>query len=252
MKTVSISSNKKVLTDYFSEPLCEVRSAIVFIDTASGNLTINKLAESEPVLVAGSLEYIANQRMPTRSVKMRNDEATLTLISKSIGRPLFRLPWSGCIAATDWNIHLNPDVRAEITARSGGGNVKLDLASMTVTRVSAESGGGNLDLILPDHAANLNVSAKTGGGNVTVVIGSGMTGINIVDAGSGAGKVVVRIPGGIAARIHATTGWGKATVDPQFSQIDETTYQSPDFDRAANKAEITVKSGAGDVLVQTR
>ena len=187
--------------------------------------------------------------MPTRSVDIFNGQATLTLKSTSSGRPLFRLPWSGCIAATDWQIHLNPNVQSDIRAHSGGGNVKLDLTSMTLTRLMADSGGGNLDVVLPDNAANLDVTAKTGGGSVTVEIGCATTGNNIVNATSGAGNVKVRIPGGLAARIHATTGWGKTIMDPRFSQINKDTYQSSDFDRAANKVEVTVASGAGNVIV---
>ncbi|RPJ15864.1 MAG: hypothetical protein EHM33_34480, partial [Chloroflexi bacterium] len=86
--------------------------------------------------------------------------------------------------------------------------------------------------------------------NVTVEIGHGVTGSNIVNATSGAGNVVVQIPSGIAARIHATTGWGKAIIDPRFNKTDNI-YQSPDFDNAVNKVEITVQSGAGNVSVNT-
>src|SRR5512134_925526 len=156
MKTGSVSSNKKVLTYNLSEPLCGATTAKVDIDTASGNLMIDTLTGGEPVLASGTLQYIENQAMPTRSVDIRNGQAFLTLKSTSIGRPLFRLPWSGCIAATDWQIHLNPDVQADITARSGGGNVNLNLIGMPVTRVWADSGGGNLQVVLPDHAANLS------------------------------------------------------------------------------------------------
>ena len=239
----------KVLTHKLSEPLCGATSAKVDIDTASGNLTIDNLNGGEPVLASGTLEYVENQQMPTRSVDFNNGRATLALRSTSIGRPLFRLPWSGCIAATDWQIHLNPNVQSDITAHSGGGNVKLNLASMTLTRLMADSGGGNLDVVLPDNAANLDVIAKTGGGNVTVEIGCATTGNNIVNATSGAGNVKVRIPSGLAARIHATTGWGKTIVDPRFGQINKDTYQSSDFDRAADKVEITAASGAGNVII---
>ena len=249
MKTQTVGSKKKILTCNVSEPLCDATTAKIDIDTASGNLMIDTLSGGEQVLASGTLEYVENQQMPTRSVNTKNGEATLTLKSTSLGRPLFRLPWSGCIAATDWQIHLNPDVQADITARSGGGNVKLDLARMTVTRVMADSGGGNLDVVLPDQAADLNVIAKTGGGNVTVEIGRDTTGNNILNATSGAGKVEVRIPGDLAARIHATSGMGKVIVDGRFGNIDKHRYQSPDFDRAADKVEITVQSGAGNVIV---
>ena len=248
MKTQTVSK-KKILTYNLSEPLCEATTAKVDIDTASGNLIIDTLTEGEPVLASGTLEYVENQQMPTRSVDINNGQATLTLKSTSMGRPLFRLPWSGCIAATDWQIHLNPDVQADITARSGGGNVKLNLADMTLTRVMADSGGGNLDVVLPDYTANLSVTAKTGGGNVTVHLGNGIKGSNILNATSGAGNVEVRIPSGLAAHIYATSGWGKEIIDSRFVNIDKHTYQSLDFDRAADKVEITVQSGAGNVIV---
>jgi hypothetical protein len=212
---------------------------------------IDALTRGESMLASGTLEYVENQEMPTRSVDTSNGQTKLTLKSRSIGRPLFHLPWSGCIAATDWQIHLNPNVQADITARSGGGNVKLDLAGMNVTRLAADSGGGNLDVVLPDNAANLSVIAKTGGGNVIVEIGRGTTGSNVLHATSGAGKVEVHIPSGLAAHIYATSGMGKEIVDRRFSNIDKHTYQSSDFEHAADKVEITVQSGAGNVIVNT-
>jgi predicted membrane protein len=109
-----------------------------------------------------------------------------------------------------------------------------------------------VEVVLPEDVANLSATAKTGGGNVKIEIGSRITGSNILNANSGAGNVEVHIPSGIAARIHATTGLGKAVVDPRFSKTGDNTYQSSDFDRAANKVEITVKSGAGNVSVSTK
>jgi hypothetical protein len=41
-------------------------------------------------------------------------------------------------------------------------------------------------------------------------------------------------------------------MDPRFNQLDKDTYQSPDFDRAVDKIEITAKSGAGNVSVNSK
>jgi len=242
---------KTVLTHNLSEPLCGATTAKVYVDVADGNLTIDRLASSEQVLANGTLQYLENQGLPTRSVNVDNGQATLSLKAGNTRRAWLRLPWATCNGATEWQIHLNPNVQTDVTAHSGGGNVKLDLAGMAITRVSADTGGGNMDVVLPDNVANLSVNAKTGGGNVTVEVGHGAKGSNIVNAQSGAGNVVVQIPNGIAARIHATTGWGKAIIDPRFSKTDNT-YQSPDFDHAVNKVEITVHSGAGNVSVNTK
>lgn len=242
---------KNLLTEHLSEPLNDATTAKVDIHAGDGNLTIDRLAGDEQVLASGTLQYFENQGLPTRTLGSSKGQATFTLRGGRAGRPWFHFPWSACNGATAWQIHLNPRVASDITAHSDGGNVKLNLAGMAVTCVSADTGGGNVDVILPDNAANLNVTAKTGAGNVTIEIGSGITGGNVVDASSGAGNVVVRIPSGVAACIHATTGMGKALMDPRFNQTGKDTYQSPDYDNAANKVEITIGSGAGNVSVNT-
>jgi hypothetical protein len=243
---------KKVLTQNLSEPLCGETTAKVDIHTGTGNLSLDRLANGEQVLASGTLQYIEGQDLPARSVDRSASQATLTLKASGAGQRLFRFPWAACNGATDWQIHLNPHVQSDITAYSGGGNVKLNLAGMAVTRVSADTGGGNMEVVLPDHAADLGVTARTGGGNVSVEIGRGTTGSSTVCATSGAGNVVVRLPDGMAARIHATSGMGKVIVDSRFSPIDKNTYQSPDYEGGADKVEIEATSGAGNVTVTTR
>ncbi len=245
----------KVLTDNLSEPLNGATTARVDINSGTGHLTIDRLTGGEQVLASGTLQYSEKQGLPTRTVDASNGQATLTLRAGGggTGRPWFRFPWAACAGgAYEWQIHLNPTVSSDITAYSAGGNVKLNLAGMAVTRVSADTGGGNMDVVLPDNAANLSAIAKTGAGNVTVEVGNDITGSSNVNANSGAGNVVVRIPRGIAARIHATSGLGKVIVDPRFSKTDKNTYQSPDYDAAANRVEITARTGAGNVRVDTR
>ncbi len=243
---------KNVLSDNFSEPLNGATTAQVDVNVGDGNLTIDRLTGGEEALASGTLQYLENQGLPAQFVNASNGQATLSLKASSAHQSWFRFPWAACNGATEWRIHLNPTVASDITAHSDGGNVVLNLAGMAVTRVLADTGGGNMDVILPDNAADLGVTAKAGAGNVTVELGAGITGSNTVNAGSGAGNVAVRIPSDVAARIHATTGLGKAVVDPRFGQIDKNTYQSPNYDSAADKVEITLHSGAGNVSVNAK
>lgn len=243
---------KNLLTDMFSEPLSDATTAALDVNAGDGNLIIDRLARVEQVLVTGTLQYFEEQGLPIRSRDSNNGHSRLTLEGQRSKRAWFHLPWAGCNGATEWQIHLTPGVSFDITAHSNGGNIKLNLAGIDVTRVSTDNGGGNVDVVLPEDAADLSVTARTGGGNVTVEMGKGLTGSSIVDARSGAGTVVVYIPRGVAARIQAATGLGKVIVDPSFSQIGSKTYQSADFDRAANKVEIMLQSGAGNVMVNTK
>lgn len=243
---------KKVLIQNLSEPLGSIHSVKYDIKTGTGNLTIDPLSSGDENLASGSLEYMEKQGPPAWSVDAKGSQATLTLNAKGGRQAGFRLPWSGCNGETNWQIHLNPTVMTDVTASSGGGNVKVDLSGMKVCQVSADSGGGNLNMYLPDHAANLGVMARSGGGNVSVELGSDTSGNNKVTATSGAGNVTVRLPAGIAARIHASTGMGKLIMDPRFRQIDKNNFESPEYDNAADKVEITAKSGAGNVSVTTK
>jgi hypothetical protein len=217
------------LIETFSEPLRGATTTKFDINPGDGNLTIDRLTGGEHALASGTLQYFEKQGQPTRTLVSRGGQATFTLKGGRSVRPWFHFPWAACNGATEWQIHLNPTVSSDITAHSDGGNIKLNLAGMAVTCVSADTGGGNMDLVLPENAANLSVTAKTGAGNVDV-----------------------RVPSGIAACIHATTGLGKVIVDPRFSQTDKSTYQSPYYDSAANKVEITLNSGAGNVSVNTK
>jgi hypothetical protein len=242
---------RNILTETLSEPLDGATAARIDIHTRDGNLTVGRLNTGEPVLASGTLEYLENQDRPMRSRDASDGTVALSLRGGKAGQPWFRLPWTGCNGATEWRIRLNPTVACDITTRSGGGNVALDLAGMAVTRVSAETGGGNLAVVLPDGAADLDVAARTGAGAVSIEVGA-VRGTAVVNARSGAGNVVVRLPGGVAARIHATTGLGKAILDPRFSRVDGTTYASPDYDTATDRVEITLHSGAGNVSVTTK
>lgn len=242
---------KNVLTQPLSEPLNGAKTAKLIIDPGDGNLTIDSLTDGNQVLASGTLEYLESQELPTRSAGTNNGMATLILKASRGKQPWFRLPWAACNGATTWQVHLNPGVIADINAHSNGGNIRLDLASLQVSRVAIDNGGGNIDVALPERAANLNVTAKTGGGSVSVEIGR-LTGNNHVEASSGAGNVALRLPGGIPARIQVTCGMGKVIVDPCFHQINKTTYQSPSYDRATDRIEITAKSGAGNVTINTK
>jgi len=226
------AANSKVLTEDLSLPLDGATSAVLDINAGTGHLTIDRLTGGEPLLAGGTLQYLEEQGLPTRDLVALGDQVTLTLngTGGSAEGSGFRWPWQACGGgAYDWRIHLNPNVQYDLTAHSDGGNVRLDLAGMAITHLAADTGGGNVDLALLESTGDLSVTAETGAGNVTVLV-----------------------PAGIAARIHATSGLGKVIVDPRFSKLDDDTYQSADYDSAASKLELTLKSGAGDVTVNTK
>ena len=244
--------SNNLLTEALSAPLNGATAANIEIDTGTGNLTVDDIPEDTHMLVSGALQYFEKQGPPSESFSTEGDTATVKLMATLAGRPWFRLPWKACLGGTEWQIHLNPNVPSDITARTGGGNVKLNLADMALTNLVADTGGGNMDIVLPEHEANLRVKARTGGGNISIEMGDAISGSNMVEANSGAGNVVVEVPRGVPARVNASTGMGKVTVDPRFSNTGAHVYQSADYEDAADKLEITLHSGAGNVSITTK
>lgn len=220
---------KKVLTYHLSEPINGATAVQVDINNGDGNLTIDSQTGGEPVLASGALEYLEKQGEPTSSINTNGGKTCFTLKAGKGGQPWIHMPWSACNGATTWLLHLNPKIQFEMTAYTAGGNVFLDLSEMDVTRVAAETGGGNIEVILPDTTANLSLTAK-----------------------SGAGNVVVSLPAGTAVRIQASSGLGRVMVYSQLKPVEKNIFQSPGYDQATIKLEITVRSGAGNVVIKER
>ena len=228
MKTKNARSNE-LLTYVLSEPLPEARIANVQIIADNGSLTIDRLTSGEPNLASDQLQYFEKQGPPTQTLDVKDGQANLTVRGSRSERPWIRLPWAACNGAHEWQIHLNPDISMDLLAHSGGGNIRLDLAGTTLTNLSAATGGGNIDVILPELLTDLDVEVETGAGNATV-----------------------QLPGGVEARIHASSGLGKVIVDSGFKLIAEKTYQSDGYDNADKKVSIKTTSGAGNVTISTR
>lgn len=246
LTTLGKKAAGELLTKTLAEPLDGATSAKVTIDPGDGNLTLERNTSSEKKLASGTLQYFEKIGAPLSTVTSSNGLTTFTL-SADGGQPWLKLPWSACNGGTEWLIRLNAAVSYDITALTGGGKVTIDLTGLTVTRLAAETGGGNMEVTLPDNAANLDVFAKTGAGKVTINVGSSITGSNTINASSGAGEVNVFVPNGVAARIKVAQG--TVVVDPGLKKIDDTTYETSNYQSSTDKVEITVGSGAGNVNI---
>jgi hypothetical protein len=239
----------ELLSQKLSEPLDGASSAKVTIDPGDGNLTIDKSTGADQMLASGTVQYFEKIGVPVSSVTTSKGFTTYSLKANG-GQPWLKLPWSSCNGGTEWSIHLNPSVAYDITALTDGGMVKIDLTGLLVTHLSAETGGGNMEIVLPDDAANLDATVKTGAGKVTIHVGSRITGSNTINASSGYGEMNVLVPGGVEARIKVTQG--NVVVDSTFTKIDDSTYETPGYQNATNKVEISVGSGAGNVNVNRK
>ncbi len=230
-----------------AEPLNDTASAEFSVDLGDGNLNLDGNSSDGGMLATGNLEYLENVGEPGLTVSTFNGHTQMSL-TVGDGQRWLKLPWSVCNGATEWTVTLNPSVVYEISAFTGGGNVKLNLAGLTVTKLNAESGGGNMEVTLPDNAENLAATVKTGAGKVNIQVGGSIKGSHTIEASSGAGEMNVLLPKGTVARVKVSMG--EVQVSPEFIKIDDSTYETAGYQSAVDRVEITVGSGLGKADVR--
>lgn len=114
--------------------------------------------------------------------------------------------------------------------------------------LKVEAGASSLDLDLRDVLAT-HVELKTGASSSNVTMPA--RGVSLLDVEAGAASVNVRIPEATAGRIRVKEGVTSVNVDTnRFPQLDSGIYQSPGFESAADRAEITCEAGLGSVSVK--
>jgi len=101
----------------------------------------------------------------------------------------------------------------------------LDLRGLTLTDLKLETGASETRVTLP------------------------ATGRYRADFDLGAASLNVIVPDGLSARICASIGAATLSVDETRFPRNGSYYQSPDFDSAANSADITIDAGAASIKV---
>ena len=118
------NAGDKVLTQDLSESLGDTTAARFEFNVGTGNLTIDRLADSEQLLASGTLQYLESRGRSTRTLDMSGYLYTLALKANDGQQTGFRLPWVACTGEFEWQIRLNPNLPSDITAYSSGGNVR--------------------------------------------------------------------------------------------------------------------------------
>jgi hypothetical protein len=130
-------------------------------------------------------------------------------------------------APIDWDMRLTGAVPVALELETGAGESTLDLTDVKAESISVKTGASSTDLTLPAQAGRMRVQVE-----------------------SGASSVRMRIPDGVSARISVESGLAGISVDsvrfPRFGNE----YRSADYDTAANRADIHVRTGVGSVDIR--
>ena len=120
------------------------------------------------------------------------------------------------------NIPLALDIQA------GASDTTLDLSQLRVTRLDLQTGASDTRVRLPQTAGSTTMVAR-----------------------AGVAELDIEVPAGVAADIYVTTGLGNRAIDTaRFESLGNGRYRSPDYATAANRVEMHLELGIGDLSVR--
>ncbi len=134
------------------------------------------------------------------------------------------LPWFDRDAR--WDVGLPGDVPLELRLDTGACRERIDLSDLLVTRLELHTGASETTIRLPRAA--------------------GLTSVRVE---AGAASLTIEVPAGVAARIHSRMAIGTSQIDPTLFPRSAGGYESPDYGAAANRADIDVQGGIGQIRV---
>jgi hypothetical protein len=200
-------------------PLEGAAQASIEFQHGAGVLTVGS-GTAAGELVEGTFGGGLNQRV-------RRNGATLDVKLSVPTNRGWIFPWTWTPGQLDWDLRLNETIPLELEFETGASRSQIDLSDLLVRDLKLETGASDTEVTLPARA--------------------GLTRVKIE---SGAARVVVRVPGGVAATIRSESGLARVDIDrTRFVQTGDHRYESPDYAAAVNKADIRIETGVGTVIV---
>jgi len=205
--------------------LGEASAARLELHVGAGSLTLD--AEAPPdLLLAGELESRAVDT--AYSISESHSPGGRSVIELRNAPDWDFSFWPGQNRSEDWTLHLAPHIPTEIRVEAGAADIDLDLRELMLRRLEIEAGAADVNVTMPAMAGQTEASFEVG-----------------------AASLRITVPEGVAARIQVDAGLSSVHIgDDRFPQASDDVYVSPEFDRAANRLEITIDAGASHVEIR--
>lgn len=195
--------------------------ADITIATSVSRMKLEAGTDLDGALLDGDVALHPNEELE-RSFSVESGTALYRLESSS--RSLI-LPSFGRSNDGLWDLQLNRLTPTNLAVSTGIGSAVLDLQRLNLTGLQVDAGVGKVEITLP--------LAGTFEGEIN----------------GGVGGITIKVPESMAVRIEASTGIGSINVDSRLIE-EGNVYQSPAYDTAANRINLTVSGGIGAIDVE--
>jgi len=222
------TATKGVTIEQVSQPLDGALRAEVEIKATVSDLRLSALPPDEgdgPVILIEGEVTVPSSARTAQNASRSGDTLYYALRSEGI-EPL--TPWrSGKSTWGDlsWDLRLNRQVPTKLRLNTGVGRAVVDLGRTNISSLQAVTGVGEATITLP-RQGNLDARIEAGIGRVTVIV-----------------------PQGMAARITLHRGLGDVDIRGDYQRSGDV-YTSPGYAMAANRVELDVKCGIGEMIIR--
>jgi hypothetical protein len=213
----AVYRGRKLDVESISVPLDGAREARVRLKHGAGKLQVAAAADADVLLdgeFGGGVDQSLHRDGESVRLKLRTPPQ------------VYPFPMSVRFEGLNWKIGLNPDVSMRLDVDSGASETVLDLADLMITELNIDTGASSTRVDLPKNAGETRVRIE-----------------------SGAASVVLHVPEPVSARIRVESGLAGINVDQRRFPRMGNYYQSADYEQAANKVNIFVKTGVGSLEV---
>jgi hypothetical protein len=134
--------------------------------------------------------------------------------------------WWSWRSGRRWAARLTRDIPLVLRFQLGACQSDLDLSDLKVTDLNLETGAADTRIRMPREAGTTRARVKAGAASVKIVVSEG-----------------------VAARITTAVAIGTFDVDTRRFPRSGSAYVSPDYETAANKLDLSVEGGVGEIRI---
>ena len=223
--------------EHFSVERSNASSARVKMNLAGGRLHVGS-GTAPNVLAGGSFESCDADSLQVELAD-RNDRQKVSLSARNHAIGLFgcgRFPEGTAVV---WELMLNSRVPISLEIDGGASDARLNLEDLRITQLDINTGASNTNIILPRAAGRTSANFNLGAANLAIEIPDELAARIEIDAGAASFDIdESRFP---RVRGHDDRG----VLGIGFSRM----YESPDFETAVNRVDITIRAGASSISV---
>lgn len=218
----SVGAVGALTTERVAEEMGDARQATIDLRHGAGRLVVGALPATSPSLIEGDLTHGENTTVE-RQIDRTNGQVQMTLRGRTNGPRIF----GGNSLRDDWTLNLSPLVATDLRVDTGASDLTLNLRDLAVTRLNVDAGASSVNVVLPGSA-----------GHTDAVIEAGVASVDVT------------VPEGVAARIRVRQGLSGANIDEtRFPRVGEY-YQSPGYETAVNRVNLSVETGVSSLNVR--